>query len=284
MNVLKIATCLLCIATTGLYTACTPDEFGDGNGLGDPNVNAAFTVTPVSGKLNTYLVNASVDDVVGFKWDFGDGAGSFAGPSIDTIFYPDAGDYAIILTAIGRGGLTSTAVNTVSVETSDPNSGNLVVGGKMEAGDDDNWETVTYSDGVTFSLIEGKMVATGGNWGHAGIYQALEIEGGKKYKVDMIVSGSGATDTWFEVYVGKAAPVPGVDYSDGGKRLALNTWAGCGNSSFNGKLSALSCDGTNGGEFTFEEGGTVYLMIRGGGANLGTSGISIDNVEIRGVN
>lgn len=268
-----------------LGVGCSPDEFGDGNGLSDPNVQADFTVTPVAGKLNTYLVKANeVPGVLGVRWDFGDGAGSATGPAIDTVFYPDAGDYTITLTAIGRGGLTATATEDVVVETSDPNAGNLVLGGKMNEGDAGNWNFVTYTAGVTFSIVDGKMVASGGSWGHAGIYQALEIEGGKKYKVDMLISGSGATDTWYEVYVGKAVPVPGQDYNDGGKRLALNTWTGCGKVPFNGKFSVISCDGKDGGTFTFEEGGTVYLFIRGGGANLGTTGISIDNVELRGVN
>lgn len=266
-----------------LAIGCLPDDFENNNGLSDPNVNAAFSVTPVEGRNNTYVVKAEEEDVLGVKWDFGDGAGAFMGKAIDTIFYPDAGDYDITLTAIGRGGKTATSTNTVTVATSDPNAGNLVIGGKMDDGDDANWEFVTYTAGVTLNLIDGKMVATGGAWGHAGIYQAIEVEGGKKYKVDMVVSSTtGATDCWFEVYVGQSEPVPGTDYADGGKRLALNTWAGCGNTAFSGKLSALSCDGGD-GTVEFENSGTAYLMIRTGGASLG-SGITIDNVELRGTN
>lgn len=269
----------ICIATVSV--SCQPDEFGDGNGLSEAPA-AAFTVTPIDGQINKYLLKAETEGVLGVKWDLGDGGGSSAGDAIDTVFYPDAGTYTIKLTAIGRGGLTTDASNEVNVLTSDPNAGNLVLGGKMETGDDTKWQFVTYTPGVSASIVDGKMVFSGGSWGQAGIYQTIQVEGGKKYKVDMNVSGSGATETWFEVYVGKATPVPGSDYNDGGKRLALNTWAGCAKTPFNGKLSAISCDGKDGGVFSFPESGTAYLFIRGGGANLGTTGISIDNVELRG--
>ncbi|HOX82197.1 MAG TPA: hypothetical protein PLJ60_07915 [Chryseolinea sp.] len=280
LNTIKVCSWFFSVCTTIALISCQPDEFGDGNGLSDPNVNASFTVTPIDGEINKYLLEAETENVLGVKWDFGFGAAF--GNTIDTVFFPDAGEYTITLTAIGKGGMMNSTSQDVTVLTSDPNAGNLVVGGKMDEGDDSNWEFVTYSAGVSSSIAGGKMVFTGGGWGQSGIYQTVQVEGGKKYKVDMLVSGSGATDTWFEVYVGMAVPVPGSDYNDGGKRLALNTWAGCAKTPFNGKLSVISCDGTNGGVFTFEESGTAYLFIRGGGADLGTTGISIDNVELRG--
>jgi len=281
LNKNKVYAWLASAYLVGAVIGCQPEEFGNGNGLGSVP-EAAFTVTPVTGKINTYLLEAETANVLGVKWDIGDGGGSFIGNTIDTVFYPDAGEYTITLTAIGRGGLTAEASDNVEVLTSDPAAGNLVLGGKMNEGDDAAWEFVQYSPGVSVNMDGGKMVWTGGGWGQAGIYQTIEVEGGKNYKVDMLVSGSGSVNTWFEVYVGQAEPVPGSDYTDGGKRLALNTWTGCATSAFNGKLSTLSCDGTNGGVFSFEESGTAYLFIRGGGENLGT--ISIDNVELRGTN
>lgn len=274
------------IVTVGVFTACQPDEFedGDGNGLSDGGVSASFTVTPVAGRNNTYVLKANQEDLIGVQWDKGDGVGfpKGLGKAIDTVFYPDAGTYTIVLKALGRGGVAATSEQALTVETSDPAAGNLVVGGKMNAGDDTNWNFVTYNASATFTMIDGKLIASGGSGGHVGVYQTIQVEGGKKYKVDMTVSGSGATDTWFEVYVGTAAPVNGQDYKDGGTRLGLNTWAGCGKTAFNGKLSALSCSGTGGGVVTFEQSGTVYLFIRTGGSNLGTTGIAIDNVEFRG--
>ncbi|HEY9046682.1 MAG TPA: PKD domain-containing protein [Ohtaekwangia sp.] len=284
INTMKLYAALS-ILVAGIFTACQPDEFGngDGNGLSDPGISASFTITPVEGKNNTYVFAADQTDLIGVRWDKDDGVGfpKTMGKAIDTVFYPDAGTYTITLKAYGRGGASAVSSKTLTVDTSDPASGNLVVGGKMNAGDESKWNFVTYSAGVTFAILDNKMIASGGSGGHAGIYQAIQVEGGKKYKVDMTVSGSGATDVWFEVYVGTAEPVPGKDYNDGGTRLGLNTWAGCGKTAFNAKLSSISCSGS-GGVVTFPQSGTVYLMIRTGGSNLGTTGISIDNVELRG--
>jgi hypothetical protein len=103
----------------------------------------------------------------------------------------------------------------------------------------------------------------------------------------MVVSGSGATDTWFEVYFGTTAPVANSDYTSGGIQIGLNTWNGCGNSAFNGNLATIGCSGSlvgKKGVVTFPQSGTIYLFIKTGGANLGTGGISIDNIELRGSN
>lgn len=264
-----------------LATSCLPDDF-ENNGLTDTDLDATFTITPSGTSANRFTLNANSTDYIMSKWDLGDGSPAYIGNHEEDIFLPDAGTYTVTHYSVGKGGSQESKSLELVVATPDLNAGNLVVGGKMNAGDDDSWEFVTYSAGVNVNLVNGKMVWTGGGWGHAGIYQEIQVEGGKKYKVDMLVSGSGATNTWFEVYVGQAPPVPGSDYSDGGKRLALNTWNGCATTPFSGKLSALSCDGTGGGVVTFEEGGTAYLFIRGGGENLGTTGISIDNVELRG--
>ncbi|WP_129715392.1 PKD domain-containing protein [Pedobacter sp. SYP-B3415] len=274
-------TALAALLFGATFSGCKPEEFGNGNGLSS-TPPATFTVTPVQGKTNTYVLKSNTD-VVGVRWDRGDGSGSANGKMIDTAFYPDAGKYKITLTTIGKGGSTASTSQDVTVTSSDPVAGNLVQGARMEAGDDAKWTRLNLTPGVTWTMANGKMTAAGGNNGQQGIYQAIDVVGGKKYKVDMVVSGSGATDTWFEVYVGTAVPVQGSDYNAGGSRIALNTWAGCGKAAFSGKLSALSCSGS-GNTVTFPQSGKVYLVIRTGGANLGTSGISITNVEFRGTN
>src|SRR5688572_4319579 len=177
LNKNKVCSWLVSACVVGMSISCQPEEFGDGNGLGEAP-GAAFTVTPVAGEINKYLLEAETEGVLGVKWDLGDGAGASMGNTIDTVFYPDAGEYTITLTALGRGGLTSNASNEIDVLTSDPNAGNLVLGGKMSDGDDSHWEFVTYSAGVNVSMVDGKMVWTGGGWGHAGIYQEIEVVGG----------------------------------------------------------------------------------------------------------
>ncbi|RYY36103.1 MAG: hypothetical protein EOP46_07680 [Sphingobacteriaceae bacterium] len=270
---------------SAIFYGCKPEEAGAGNGLEPTNLTADFTVTPVAGESNTYALKAKEDGVIGVKWDLGDGAGTSTGKAIDTVFYPDAGIYNITLTAVGIGGAQKTVSKEVNVETSDPVRGNLLVGGKMQPGDEANWTTLNISaNPLTLTYADGKLTFTGGGGSHTGVYQAVQVEANKQYKVDMAVSGSGATDVWFEVYVGQAVPVQGADYNNGGTRLGLNTWAGCGKTPFSGKLSAISCSGSGGGVVSFPNSGTAYVVVRTGGSNFGTTGISITNVELRPVN
>jgi PKD repeat protein len=281
LNIIKA--CALGAMVIAMYSGCRPERIGDGNGLTSPDLTASFAVTPVAGKANYYALNADNKSVLGVKWDLGDGGDPAVGKTVDTVFYPDAGTYTVKLYAIGKGGETKIATQDVVVPKSDPNAGNLVLGSKMGPNDDAFWNHITMNAGVTFAIDNGKMVAKGGNGGHAGIWQAIDVVAGHKYMVDMLASGSGATDTWFEVYVGSQQPVNGQDYSDGGKRLAINTWAGCGKTNFSGKLSKVQCDGA-GNTFTAATTGKMYLLIKSGGANLGLTGIAITNVELRGIN
>jgi len=281
-NIIKA--CFIGVLAAGIYSGCKPEQFEKGNGLTADDLTAAFTVSPVSGSANRFVLQAQEGaGLLGVKWDLGDGGGSNAGKTLDTVFVPDAGKYTITLTAIGKGGITKTATQELTVAKSDPEAGNLVKGADMQAGDAAQWTPLPITDGVTFAIENGKMVAKGGNGGHAGVYQAIDVVAGKKYKVDMLVSGSGATDTWFEVYADSKAPVAKQDYTSDNKLISLNTWAGCGNSTFSGLLSAISCSG-NGNTITFKTSGKIYLVIKSGGSNLGLTGIAFTKVQFRGVN
>jgi len=161
--------------------------------------------------------------------------------------------------------------------------GNLVQGGNFNRGDDRKWTISNITPGVTVRFGNGKALYRGGNGGQAAIYQAIQVEANQKYQLNMRVSGHGGTDMWFEVYVGKAEPLIGQDYNDGGKRLALNTWNGCGKTPFNAPLTQLSCEGADRGVIQFPTSGTVYLLIKSGGANLGITGVTLANVEMRAI-
>ena len=78
-------------------------------------------------------------------------------------------------------------------------------------------------------------------------------------------------------------PVAGQDYNDGGIRIGLSTWSGCGKSPFDGLLSSLSCSGS-GNVVSFPTSGTVYYVIRSGGSSLGTTGIKVTNIDFRRTN
>ncbi|WP_183561471.1 DUF1735 domain-containing protein [Mucilaginibacter sp. SP1R1] len=142
---------------------------------------------------------------------------------------------------------------------------------------------IAANDNVTFQVNgDGSILASGGNGGHQGVFQPFEVRANKQYKVDFNVAGKGATDTWFEVYVSTLQPTQNKDYSDGGIRMALNTWTGCGKTPFNGLLSAIRCVGS-GNVVSFPTAGTVYLVIKSGGSNLGTGGITLTNIDFRRV-
>jgi hypothetical protein len=276
---------LLIAAIISVLASCKKAKVED-RGLTESNLDASFVMTPVTGKMNTFLVQAKDSSYIMSKWDFGTGA--TIGRASQEVFFPDAGVYTVTHYAIGRGGATFTSTQTVTIATSDPAKGNLVKGGKFEtAADEAFWSRITISDpAIAWTRTGGKMVATGGSWGHSAIYQAVTVEANKDYRFGMTVSGSGATDTWFEVYFGTAVPVNGSDYSSGGIAIALNTWTGCGNTTFNDNIAKIGCAGAlvgKNGVIRFPTAGTVYLLIKTGGANLGATGISIDNVELRGV-
>ena len=278
---------LFVAAIAVFFAACSKPKVVD-RGLSESNLDATFTITPVAGSANKFILTSTDSSYIMSKWDIGDGAGATRGNHQQQIFLPDAGTYTITHSAVGKGGISFSASKTITVATSDPAAGNLVQGGKFEtAADDANWTRLTIgAPAIAWNMSGGKMVATGGSWGHSGIYQAITIQADKDYKFGMLVSGSGASDCWFEVYFGTVIPVQNSDYSSGGNQIGLNTWTGCGNTAFSGNIATIGCTGAlvgKAGKVRFTTGGTIYLLIKCGGNSLGASGISIDNVELRGI-
>ncbi|MDG3583235.1 hypothetical protein [Galbibacter pacificus] len=271
----------------GLFFGCQPDEIDEGNGLTDPNVDASFTISPIEGKTNRYLLEAQTQNVISSQWDFGDGV--FKGKMTEEVFYPDAGTYNITHIAVGRGGAKGSLTKELVVETSDPVAGNLVQGGKF-ANEDDyaKWTILKINpSGSEWVFNEGSatLYSTESS-SQQGIYQTIEVKKDKVYTIDMKVSGGANQDTWFEIYAGTTVPQEGSDYTDT-RIMGLNTWDGCGNEAFSGKLSQIGCvknsqTETVSNEVTFEQDGTIYLVIRGGGASVAPEGITITDVEMRG--
>lgn len=93
----------------------------------------------------------------------------------------------------------------------------------------------------------------------------------------MTISGGGATDTWFEVYIDPTIPVQEMsDYGFGGKRMSWSAWCYGNNKVFDGPLSSpdIACaDAVGKNVMTFSQSGDVYLFIRPGGSDLGSTGI-----------
>lgn len=164
----------------------------------------------------------------------------------------------------------------------------LVSGGEMTSGE--SWTIFNPGTGAPASteFTENGLLFLNSpdEDSNGGVWQAIEVEAGQQYKFSANVTGSGAANTWFEIFFGLTEPVDGVDYTTGGY-IGLNTWAGCGNEPFEGDIALIGCnDGPGNGEkglVTFEESGTVYFVIKAGsngGGSFGTDGITIGDVKI----
>lgn len=280
---------MFAIATLSSLTSCQPDQAGIDNGLADTNVDPSFTITPVAGETNTYLVASQTKNVLASKWNIGNG--DYNGKMTEKVFFPDAGTYAVSHIAIGRGGATNSTSQNVVVATSDPLRGNLVKGGSFtNVADQAQWTVLNLNTSGTAKWTFNSGSATihsDGGWAQEGIYQAIDVVKDKEYSIDMLVSSSGGSDeTWFEVYAGKTAPVSGVEYKEN-KVMGLSTWDGCAKAAFSGKLSTVGCvkndvTKTVSNIVKFDITGKIYLVIRSGGNTFTSDGIKLTKVEFRG--
>lgn len=239
--------------------------------------NAKFTYAFDADNPNKVIFTAQPSVETWYThWNFDDNT-SAEGLQVEKIFFL-AGDYDVRFKIFTEGGSAET-IQTISI-AEDIIGPNLVENGEFD--DDQSWTVFPISGGVDVVFQDGTAVWTGGSWGQTGIYQPLEIEANTTYQIQMDVSGSGMSDCWFEVYVGTVVPMAGIDYTDGGIRLGLNTWDGCGGDPFAGPLTALTCSNGGGdGTFEFSSAVNAYLVIRTGGADLGTAGVTVDNVSVR---
>lgn len=274
------------LATVVLFS-CQPEEWGDGNGLYDTDLDASFTITPVSDSNNTYLLSAN-GSYISSSWDLGTGAGFYSGGGTEEIFLPDAGTYSISHKVVGKGGVSETTSQELEVEVSDPVAGNIVKGGLFEDADDHaEWTVLNISDsGAYWTFNEGSATIVASGWNQQAIYQAIDVVADKEYKIDMVVSGEGNDETWFEVMASTVEPIQGQDYAND-VVMGLNTWGGCGTGTISGLLSSVGCVGNSysdsiSNSVTFDTSGTIYLVIKCGGNQ--TPGISISRVEMRGSN
>jgi hypothetical protein len=96
-----------------LVVGCKPESAGE---LGNP-ADASFTVAPIVGRTNTFLVTSTSVNAFAVQWDKA-GNGNYAkGKFIDTVYFGNAGVYRIGLRAFGRGGYdTASAAVVVLVD------------------------------------------------------------------------------------------------------------------------------------------------------------------------
>jgi len=272
------------VTASGLFIGCTPEEVTSGNPLTQANIDATFSGTTTDG--NRYSFTSSDDDNIQYHtWKMtiaGDPEGSDDGETVGTSTYNRIfvfpGTYTIQHRVVGRTGGTNSVTEQTYTVTTTALEDNILKSPNFETPAD--WTVLNISGTATnWTFNNGSATIMGGSSAQQGIYQAVNVVKGD-YILDMHVEGSGATNTWFEVYLSPTAPVQGNDYSADGTRIGLNTWAGCGTTPFNGLLSTLSCTGS-GNPVHFDAPATVYFLVKSGGDNLGTTGITISNVSLR---
>lgn len=83
-----------------------------------PKPDASFTVTPVAGQVNKYLLSSTSTNSFRYDWDKGTGTYA-AGKQVDTVYFPDKGTYTVRLLAYGQSGM-DTASQVVNVAADDP--------------------------------------------------------------------------------------------------------------------------------------------------------------------
>ncbi|WP_341835928.1 hypothetical protein WJU16_24200 [Chitinophaga pollutisoli] len=265
-----IAAAALCM------TACTP---GSEDAELGPLPQVSFTVTPMPNRPNKIIVENTTPGTFRWFWYNGVSTAHVGDRPKDTLTFAEKGEYVISLRAFGRGG-SATASQKVAVE----GIPNILKGGDMEAGANAHW-TLLNTGGTQTSIqfVNGKLVFSNTGNSNGAIYQALTVKKGIDYIFSGKVTGNGATNSWFEIIIGTAAPVQGSDYS-GNKFLSLNTWSNCGKAPFNGDINDIGCDGSGtgkGGVIRFDADGTIYIVIKAGssGGTLGTGGIQLDDVR-----
>ena len=262
--------------------SCTPTKGPSGLG---PLPTAAFTVTPVSGDVNTYALSATTTGAFSLYWNQGAGGGTVQGQAADTVYYPKMGTYTVTLMAMGSGGY-DTATQVINVAANDTGI-NILQGSSLTPAVASDW-TVLNTGGAqtTFTFTaQGLNISNPVNSStNGGVYQAVQVVANTPYTFNATLSGPGCTNTWVEFYLGTSAPVQGSDYTDN-KYNSMNTWSGCGTGPFSGNINDIGCSGVgvgDGGSVTFSQSGTVYVMIKAGssGGTLGTGGVTVSNITL----
>lgn len=103
----------LLILTVAVFYSCKYDT----RDL-SPAPDASFTVTPIAGQVNKFLLTSTSTNAFRYDWD--KATGSYAqGQEVDTVYFPDMGTYTVKLLVFGHSGIDS-AQQQVTVAQNDP--------------------------------------------------------------------------------------------------------------------------------------------------------------------
>jgi PKD repeat protein len=84
-----------------------------------PKPVASFTVTPVAGQTNRYVLTSTSTNAFRYDWDKASGTGYVQGKQIDTVYFPDRGNYTVKLFVFGQSGIDSSK-QVIAVAADDP--------------------------------------------------------------------------------------------------------------------------------------------------------------------
>ncbi len=247
-----------------------------------------------------------------YLWDFGDG--STSDEMSPTHTYATVGDFQVSLSVTGGDLMDAITKPITIVRPGGIPTGVPVLAG-VEMDEEEAW-TVGHNSGsdplMSYEFGSSSLKLTANESAdQIHLWQAVDLEAGKRYLVAMDVAGPSLTNGYFQITIGRSEPVSSEDYNydwtpnegdecpDGlsgidcnsSKVVGLNYWKGCATSAFDGDIVEVACDGpaqqrdlnnpkdTNtSGVITVPESGTYYFVIKGGwwGATGETYQINID--------
>lgn len=83
-----------------------------------PKPVASFTVTPLAGAVNKFLLTSTSSNSFRYDWDKAEGK-FVQGRDVDTVYFPDKGTYTVKLLAYGHSGMDSSS-QVINVANDDP--------------------------------------------------------------------------------------------------------------------------------------------------------------------
>lgn len=182
---------------------------------------------------------------------------------------------------------TVVVVINMSEFVPEPELVNILPGGEFNPEDEALW-TIVKQDPMTHdanvSLAGGKLSLSTSpgslqtNWA---IYQAVEVEQGKRYQLRGDIETEDVSNGWLEFYLHPNEPEYGGDYGSG-RLLEFSSWTeGC-LGTISGKIEELYCGGITspGAIFTSNFSGSVFFVIKAGVWDGAIGKIEIDNLKI----
>lgn len=100
INIFRLRSCLLLVLLVGMLASCS-DKYEQELG---PRPEGDFTVTPIEGMPNTFLLSSNVEEAFRHKWYINEETGWVEGGAVDTAYFELADTYEVQMIAMTRNG------------------------------------------------------------------------------------------------------------------------------------------------------------------------------------